>query len=247
MICGAGYRYQTSWTGEGRSRPEEEDWLSGLWLLENSPPVILSMASTQGNNNNNSCTTTSTEHMQQRSSACSSGLESDDDTSRDHLPPVHGYDLYVLCSENPKSFMLTYPQMQVNLLFVGWRLSLLQGSSETKREPALYYCNKTTNLNPLSIARKLRDYARSSSSSNVIGLQISTLSISIVRKLRDHVRNSSSGIVTRLQISTLSGPRKLGDYARSSSSRIVRRLLISTLPPLQGSLETMWEAALVIL
>lgn len=28
--------------------------------------------------------------QQQRSSACSSGLESDDDTSRDHLPPVHG-------------------------------------------------------------------------------------------------------------------------------------------------------------
>jgi hypothetical protein len=129
-----------NWTGEGRSRAEEEDWLSGLWLLENSPPVILSMASTQGNNNNNSCTTTSTEHMQQqqqRSSACSSGLESDDDTSRDHLPPVHGYDLYVLCSENPKSFMLTYPQMQLDLLFVGWRLSPLQGSSETKREPAL--------------------------------------------------------------------------------------------------------------
>ncbi|CAK9857263.1 unnamed protein product [Sphagnum jensenii] len=33
---------------------------------------------------------TSTENMQQRSSACSSGAESDDDASRDHLPPVHG-------------------------------------------------------------------------------------------------------------------------------------------------------------
>ncbi|CAK9190822.1 unnamed protein product [Sphagnum troendelagicum] len=31
-----------------------------------------------------------TENMQQRSSACSSGAESDDDASRDHLPPVHG-------------------------------------------------------------------------------------------------------------------------------------------------------------
>ncbi len=61
------------------------------------------------------------------------------------------------------------------------------------------------------------------------------------------MRKSSSGIVTRLQISTLSGARKLGDYARSSSSRIVTRLEISTLPPLQGSLETMREAALVIL
>jgi hypothetical protein len=59
----------------------------GLTLSATASFPTTSFMDARGNTNG-SCT--STENMQQRSSACSSGAESDDDASRDHLPPVHG-------------------------------------------------------------------------------------------------------------------------------------------------------------
>ncbi len=62
--------------------------MPGLTLSATASFPTASFMDAQGNTNG-SCT--SAENMQPRSSACSSGAESDDDASRDHLPPVHGY------------------------------------------------------------------------------------------------------------------------------------------------------------
>jgi hypothetical protein len=74
-------------------------------------------------NTNGSCT--STENMQQRLSACSSGAESDDDASRDHLPPVHGYVCIVHLCLGSKRII----QMKVSLSLA---LNFLPSASELR-------------------------------------------------------------------------------------------------------------------
>lgn len=97
--------------------------MPGLTLSATASFPTTSFMDARGNTNG-SCT--STENMQQRSSACSSGAESDDDASRDHLPPVHGYVcMYVHLCLGSKRII----QMKVSLSLA---LNFLSSASELR-------------------------------------------------------------------------------------------------------------------